>query len=172
MAEAAIAWIGLAISAVGAGVAVHGQIRQAEAAEDAADYNAAVAEQSAKAEQDKAQYEAQRIRKRNLLMLGKQKAAFAKSGVNISGSALDVIYDSELEGELDVLATLYSGSFGANYQRARGRLAKMEGRNAATVARYGAASTFLTGTGRLASNYPEFNTDRRPYYQPGGPPED
>lgn len=149
----ALPWISLALTAVGTGVAVAGSLEQAEVAEKAGKFNEAVANNQAKAEQDRAQFEAARLRKRNLVLLGKQRAGFAKSGVNLGGSALDVIYDSELEGQLDVLNSLYSGAVGANYQRTRGQLARMEGQNAATAARYGAASTFLTGVGRGVSQY-------------------
>lgn len=149
----AIPWISLALTAAGTGVAVAGKLEAASAAREAGRFNAKVAENNAKAEQDKAQFEAQQIRKRNLVMLGKQKAAFAKSGVNLSGSALDVMFDSESQGELDVLAAVYGGNLGANYQRSRGVLAGLEGRNAATAAMYGAASTALTGIGQGAGQF-------------------
>lgn len=161
----AIPWIGLALSAVGTGVAIKGGIDQAKASEEAGEFNAKVAENNAKAEQDRAQFEAQQIRKRNLVMLGKQKSAFAKSGVNLSGSALDVMFDSESQGELDVLAAVYGGNLGANYQRSRGQLARTAGQNAATAARYGAASTALTGLGQGASQYSRMSRRNNPTFE-------
>lgn len=149
----ALPWIGLALTAVGTGVAVKSSLDQAKAAEEAGDFNAKVAENNAKVEQDKAQLEAQQLRRRNLVMLGRQRAAFAKSGVNLSGSALDVMFDSETQGELDVQSALWGGNLGANFYRSRGQLARLEGQNAATAARYGAASTALTGLGQGVSQY-------------------
>lgn len=156
----ALPWIALAVTAAGTGVAVAGQLEQADAAEKTGEYNKKVAENQALAESDKAAYEAARIRKRNLVLMGKQRAAFAKSGVNISGSALDVIYDSALEGQLDSMAAGYAGATAAGYYQSRGQLAGMEGRNAATASRYRAAGTLLTGAG---SAYQQYQND--PYFE-------
>lgn len=146
----AIPWISLALTAVGTGVAVKGSLDAAAASEKAGEFNEAVAKNQAQAESDKAAYEAQRIRKRNLVLLGKQRAAYAKSGVNLSGSALDVMFDSSMEGELDALAAQYTGATAAGFYRSKGQLARMEGDNAAAASRYHAYGTLLTGAGRIS----------------------
>lgn len=159
----AIPWIGLALTAVGTGVAVAGQQEQAAAQEKAAEYNAAVAENNATAQKQAAQYEADKLRKRQLILMGKQKAAFAKSGVE-SGFG-DVFYDSALEGELDRLAVLYSGNVAAANQRAGAELYRAEGRNAKTSGMYRSAGTLLTGAGQMAGQYQRINN---PSFDTGG----
>lgn len=149
----AIPWITLALTAAGTGVAVKGSLDAAAASEKAGKYNEALSNNQAIAESDKASFEAARIRKRNLVLLGKQRANYAKSGVNLSGSALDVIYGSSLEGELDALTTQYSGETAAGYYRSRGVLARMQGSNAAAANRASAYGTILTGAGRLGRQY-------------------
>jgi hypothetical protein len=151
----AIPWIGLALTAVGTGVAVAGQQQQAKAQEKAAEYNAAVAENNATAQRQAAEFEASKLKKRQMILLGKQRAAFAKSG--IEGGYGDVLYDSALEGELDRMAIIYSGQVGANNQYASAVLSRAEGRNARTSAMYNSAGTILTGAGRMAGQYNTMN---------------
>jgi hypothetical protein len=148
-----IALAGLAVSAIGAGVAAVGQIEQGKAADKAGKYNAQVAENNALAAQQQAEFDAGRLRKRQLILLGKQRANFAKSGVELSGSATDVMYDCALEGELDRLAVFYTGNVTAGNQRARAGLERMEGSNAKATGYLNAGGTILTGAGRTASGY-------------------
>lgn len=162
-----VALAGLAVSAIGAGVAAYGQVEAGKAADKAAQYNAKVAENNALAAQQQAQFEADQQRKRHLRLLGRQKAAFAKSGV-YGGSMEDVIYDSELGGALDELAILYGGNVAAGNQRARALLDRMEGSNARTSGYLSAAGTILTGAGNAAGGYSRRGrTDTRPYFGPG-----
>lgn len=57
-----------------------------------------------------AEYEATLIRSDLKRALGAQRAQFGSSGVQLSGSARDVQYDSALQGELDAKAAQYSGA--------------------------------------------------------------
>jgi len=59
-----------------------------------------------------ANQQADDIRRKNARLAGTQRVAFLKSGVTLSGSAQDVMYDSALEGELDALNTRYTGQAG------------------------------------------------------------
>lgn len=149
----AIPFITLALAAAGTGVAVHGQMEQAKAAERAGKYNQKVNEANAAAAQNAASYEAEQVRRRNRIILGRQKAAIAKAGILDTGSAEDLFFDSAVQGELDVLATKYQGQVQSNYYRSRGNLARMEGDAAATASRYRAVGTLLTGAGQTASSY-------------------
>jgi len=154
---AAIALAAVAVSAVGTGVAVAGQMEQADAAEKAGKYNEKVARNNALAAQHQAQYEADRISKRNRVILGRQKAAIAKSGILDSGSTFDVFMDSAVEGELDRMAALYSGTVRSNYATSQATLSRMEGDAAQRAGYYRAGGTLLTGAANVASTYNSYS---------------
>lgn len=131
----------LASAAVGAASAV----MQGEAAEDAAKYNAAVAENDARAIAEQSQYEAQRVRERNRRILASQRAGQAKSGLAMSGSFQDVQMDSAIQGEMDALAAIYTGQINSGSAQARAQLARLEGRNAKRSGYIQAGASLLSG---------------------------
>lgn len=126
--------------------------QQGEAAEDAAEYNAAVAQNEAIAAQNAAAFEARQIRRKNLLRLGAQRADVAKSGVSLdAGSSFDdVMFDSAVQGELEAQAALYTGNLRAQAQGAQSAMALYEGRQAKRAAGIGAASGVISGIGGVA----------------------
>ena len=139
--------------AAGTAVSVYSATEQAKASEKAGKYNQKVAENNAQAASQQAQFEAEQVRRKNRYILGRQKAVTAKAGILDSGSAFDVFMDSAAQGELDVLATLYTGQVQSNYQRSRGTIARMEGDSAAQGYRYQAVGSLLTGASQGASMY-------------------
>ena len=158
IATAAIATV------LAAGVGTYSAIASAQAQKDAADFNADVARNQALAEQQKSQFEAQQIRRRNLLRLGEQRAGYAKAGITIE-SGEDVIYDSALQGELEALSALYGGDTASTYYTTQARLASLTGKNAKTAGMFQAAGTALGGlssAGQQASKIPD-------YSKPSGP---
>jgi len=84
--------------------------------------DAIIATQSAQLARDNSVYSADRLRKRNRLLRGAQIAKAGAASVTISGSVADVVFDSALEGELNVLNELYIGGIQATSaaNRARG----------------------------------------------------
>lgn len=163
----AIPVIAIALTAAGTAYTVYSQVQAASQAEDLADYNKKVSEENAKAAYQTAQYEADRISKRNRIIAGEQQAAYSKAGVTISGSALDVMYSSEIEGELDRMAALYSGVTLARQQETRGVLAQQEALNEATAYRNKSVGSMLSGAGQMASQYGTMKADeaRSDYYK-------
>jgi hypothetical protein len=141
-----IALASVFVAAVGTGFSVHSAIQQGEMAEKAADFNAQVAENDALAAAQQAQYEADQISRRNRILIGKQTAAYAKSGVS-GGSMYDVMYESYQQGELDRMAALYTGSVVSNRNRSQAQLSRLEGRNARTTGYLRAGSALLSGAG-------------------------
>jgi hypothetical protein len=141
----------IAVAAVGTAAGTYSSVASANAAEDSAKYDAQVNRNNAVNAQNQAKYEADRIRKRNLLVLGKQRAGFSKSGVELTGSAEDVIYDSAIEGELDRQAALYSGKLGASAYTARARLRDAEAVNAKTGGYFNAGASILGGSSDVIS---------------------
>lgn len=145
--------IAVALTAVGTGVAAYGAVSQGQAAKEAGHFNAQVARNQATAEQQRADFEAQAVRRRNTIVAGQQRAAFAKAGVDLTGSAEDVIYDSAIQGEIDRMAALYGGATAAGYYRSRAKLSVFEGDQAASASYFNAGGTVLTGAARGVQTY-------------------
>lgn len=153
-----IALIGVAVSAIGTGVGVATSVQaandQAKAAKAAGEFNNAVANNSAIAANQAAAYEARQIRRRNLLRLGSQRAAGAKSGIDITagGSIDDVIFDSAVQGELEAEAAKYAGAVQSTNYKSRGAMSIFEGKQQASAAGYQGASSLIAGAGSLAQS--------------------
>lgn len=145
-----------------------GQMQQAQAQASAAKYNAKVnemnaqlAERRAKDALERGRAEEQRKRLEVQQLLGKQRAAMAANGVDLSfGSPLDTIVDTAVMGELDAL-TVRSNAYREAYdyrvqavnQRAGATLNRMEARSATTGGYLGAMGTLLGGAGKAWGAY-------------------
>jgi hypothetical protein len=149
--ETALLVAGLVATAAGAGVGAYSSIKQGEAANDAAKATQQSEKRNAQAASDAAALEAGQVRRKNMLRLGSQRAAAAKSGVMIDDSAADVIYDSSIQGELEALSVLYSGASQAGYYRSRGNIAAMEGKNAKSAGYLRGGATLIGGLGAGAN---------------------
>ena len=169
MALGTAALIGLGISAVGTALSARGQLKAGAAAREAGEleagrleYNARIAElQAADAVERGAEAES-RFRASVRGLIGRQRAALAASGVDISsGSARDVQVDAAELGELDALTIRSNAAreaWGYGVQATDFRLqadaARRTGRSAQTAGRIGAATTILgTGSSLLLSRY-------------------
>lgn len=151
----AIPLIALALTAVGTGVGTYAAVQQGNAADDAAKFNAKVAQNEAQNEATRTAFEASQIRRKNLIRSGDQRAAYAKAGVDLSGSATDVLFDTGIQGELEAMGALYGGAMASASLRSRARLSVLEGQNAQTAGYLSAGSTLLTGGARGATTYYE-----------------
>lgn len=149
--------VGVTLAA--AGIGAYSAIQQGKAAEGAAKYSANIERRNATIASQKSQYESERLRKRNVLIRGRQQAVYAKSGVEISGTPEDVMYDSEIEGQLDLLAVRYAGTIAASDAEARARLHIFRGQSARTASYFSATASILGGasqaTATIASD-PQF----------------
>ncbi len=153
--EGAVAAIAVALTAIGTSVAVYGAVEQGNAAKDAANQQKDAENANAQAAAQAAELEAGQIRRRNLLRLGSQRAAAAKSGVLIDDSAADVIYDTSIQGELEAMSALYSGATQAGYYRSRGKAAAAEGAAAQRAGQIAGAGTLIGGIGKgVRTAYP------------------
>ncbi len=147
--QAAITTAALIIAAItiAAAASSYSAYSSAQAQRDSARYNQAVAKNNATAAAQQAQYEADRIRERNRHILGQQRANLSKSGVDLSGSGADLAMDSAIQGELDVLASIYTGRISSGSAEAQSQLFAMQARQAGKAQTYG---TVATATGTLA----------------------
>lgn len=138
-------WIVAILSVIAAVVSAVGAKQTASAQEDAAKYNADVEKNNAETAAQQGQFDAQQIRDRNKRTLAAQRAAFSASGLDESGSVLDVRDDSAAQGEMDALVAIYTGQTSANASMARARLDNMQGAAARRSGNIGAASSLLGG---------------------------
>ena len=128
--------------------------QQGDAAEEAAKYNAAVAQNDAVAAQNAAAYEARQIRRKNLLRLGMQRAEAGKTGVSLdAGSSFDdVMFDTAIQGELEAQAALYTGAVRSQAARAGSAMSLWEGKQAQRAAGIGMASAAVGTLGGISDS--------------------
>jgi hypothetical protein len=120
-------------------------VQAGEAQKDAADFNAAVARNDAIAAQQQAASESRQLSRRNRLRAATRRARFAASGIELSGSAEDVMFDSAVQDELDRQNALYRGELRARRSKAEAGLQEAMGRNAVTSSYLNASGTFFGG---------------------------
>lgn len=126
------------------GLSALGSIRQGQAQQNLANYNAQIAQNDAIAAQQKAAFDEKAHRRQVRQLQGSQRAGSAASG----GELLDMgdVFDMTAEdAELDALAIRHGGRTAATAARQRGRIASMEGRAAKQRSITEAGNTLLTG---------------------------
>ncbi|EPY03485.1 hypothetical protein [Magnetospirillum fulvum] len=162
----------VAISVISAGMSAYGQMQQGEQQKKMADYQAAVGEQNAKIS-DRAAQDAeergrvaeQQQRLKTSQMIGTQRSALASGGVQVdSGSALDVVADSAMLGEMDALTVrqnaereAYQYRVQAYSSRTQAGMSTLAGNNAASNAAWGAGTTLIGGLGSAAMTGAKLN---------------
>lgn len=128
--------------AAAAAISAIGSISQGIAANDAAKYNAALAEQDAKSSRLEAQAEADRLSRDAYRRMGTARNSY--KGISLEGSPLEVFQDMAMESELDRLITLYQGESRARAFEAEARLQRFQGKQAKRQGFFNAASTLLS----------------------------
>lgn len=78
-----------------------------------AEYNARIQRENAKIARQQAAAEAERIQMMSRKVQGAARAAYGASGVALEGSPMEVLRDSAIEAELDVLTAKYQGELSA-----------------------------------------------------------
>lgn len=186
----AIAAVMAAVStAVGVGGSIMSGIGQANAAAanaKAAQANAAATRQAGEAAARQAQVNAdiqaqvtreneRRMRVRQEKLLASQEVGYAKSGVMLEGTPLEVMADTAAQTELDILqerwkgniaeqnlrqgarTTLYNSEIEAGRWESRGALFEAEGSRGMTAGLVGAGTTLLNGASNLYTNWGSWN---------------
>jgi hypothetical protein len=163
-----IAIVAVAASAIGA----FGQLQSGKAAEQAGNYNAAIArnnqiiaERQAEDSVKRGDVAADEQRRKTARIAGAQRAAFGSSGLAIdSPTSLDILGDTAAFGELDAL-TIKSNAQreaygyrvqGMNYQ-AEEVMSRVRGKNANAAAQIGAASTLIGGAASGGDRWMTYN---------------
>lgn len=125
-------------------------IQQGQAAQQQAEFNKQLAERNARIIEDKAKFDEARKREQSKRLLSSQRAAFAKSGVELEGSPGFVIEETAALEELDAQAIRFGGKVSAQGQRLKGAQAELEGEQAKIASRIDLGTTILTSGRKLA----------------------
>ena len=128
-----------------------GQIRQGREQAALYRYQASLADRRAQIAQQQAQAEAERTREEGQALLGRQRAGFAKSGVAISGTPLDVLGATAKATERAALDEIRAGALEAAEQRARAGSLSFRAATVGPRAALGAGTSLLSGTSRVLS---------------------
>ena len=142
--------IGAAI-AMGAGalLSAKGQLDAGNAARKAGNAEGDLLEKNADRVEEMGEYTAFRHNMKVKKVLGAGRAAYAASGVTMSGSAMNVMRESAVEGERDRLTILYNAKVKADTMRDQADIARYRGKAAQAAAQYKAAGTVLSGAGQI-----------------------
>lgn len=133
-----------AVGLIGAGVSIFGKIKQGKAEEEAAKVNALIAEHEADLVRQGAKLDEFRSRKQLRAFVGQQEAAVAQSGVELTGSPLDVIQDSLANAELEIAIDQFNSEMFAKRLISGAERLRKAGKSARTAEQIRAGSTFLT----------------------------
>lgn len=145
-----------AISAIASGIATYAQSSaQAATSRQSATYaqqmalrNQQLAQVAADQARAKGEYEAGLLRERQVKMLGKQKALYGASGVDIYGSPLEVMGQTSAEYERDALNAIRNANYEAWRFEQGGTTSLIEGSGAAS--RYEQEANIYGSRGTMA----------------------
>lgn len=150
------AGIGLALTAVGTGVAVYGQYQQGKAAEAAGKYNARLAERDAAIQQARALENIRRQRERNRRYLSRQRALIAGRGIAMEGTALQILGKSASNLDLEIQDMFYESQLQQQSRIQEANLARYQGSQAKTASLLSSVGTLVSGGSQLASRAYDF----------------
>lgn len=132
----------LATSALASGgLTAYGQYKQGKDTQKMYDYNAKVAEEEAGVIRQGSILRSAQARKRMKSVIGSQAAGYASSGVELTGSPLDVMKDSISNAELDIAVDEYNSDIQAKQRESEARMYRYYGREAR---REGTTNAMLT----------------------------
>lgn len=140
-----MAFVPLALMAVGTAVSVAGSLSQANAARAAGDYNATLAETNASLSRVQAAEQARRYGVSARKQLGAMRAAYGASGVTMQGSPMDVLGESAYTAALDSLTIRQGGEANASAYESQAVLDRLQGKSQQQGGYYSAASELLKG---------------------------
>lgn len=129
----------------GAGImSMAGQYSAGAMESASAKYNAAIADAQARISKTVGEIEAYRVRKEAKRFLGTQHALQAKSGIELSGSPLQVMIESAAEYELDAQITEYNAELDRIRYSSEATVYNQAAKWARISSYYGMGNTLLT----------------------------
>jgi len=149
---ASLAVAALVVSAVGAGVSYVGAQQQAKATERIAKYNAKVQENEAIQQDMEMREQIARTRHENKRLLASQRSGVAASGIELTGSPLEVLGANAANLELRAQDMARQATLGLMRGQAQAKATIWEGKQTAAGIRTQAAGTLLSDAGKLAGS--------------------
>lgn len=146
MCMAAIGLIGAVVQGIGAMQAQNQEAANLQAQAEAQRRQAAI-------QQTTGAYQADRKREEVERALGAQRAAYAGSGVALSGTPETVIAESAQEGALDIAAIRWNSGMEADTQRHNSRVSEISASNAKKAAPIAFISPVLGGVAKFGSSF-------------------
>jgi len=122
-----------ALLAIGTGLQITQQIRQGKQQQQIFEFNAQVSQQKATLAKQSGKLRADRLRRQARTFSAKQTAAFAKAGVRLTGSPLQVLADTAAELELDARIEEFNTEVDVLNAQTNAQLDIIRGREARTL---------------------------------------
>ena len=153
-----MAEIAIIALAVGGGLQAISTIQQGRAAREQGEMQAAIAarnallaERQAEAEQQAAAAEAKIQREEGEALLARQRALFAKAGVEFRGTPLSVVVETAEKLEADRLTILREGAISAVQRRGQADILRLQGEAARRRGRATGRASVLATSGTILS---------------------
>ena len=143
----------LILGAVGAGVSTVGAIMQGQAAKDAANYNAQVAERNANAAREDAKAELAMRREAQARAMAQKQAQYAANGVLGAGSPLEVMTEQAKQYEIENQNISYNAQTHEQSYLAQAKQYRRQAKNQSWMTPLNAAGTLLGGASQVANLY-------------------
>ena len=137
--------IGAIIGIIGLLVSAGSMVYSAQERKKAAEYTAKLAEEAGEESTAMAGIEAERHRDKIRRLQASQRASYAKSGVKLEGSPLEVLADTAAQADLDEMIIKHGGQAESSAYGAQAMLARMKGNSASTAGYLKAGSSLLAG---------------------------
>ena len=138
--------LGIASLLVSAGATVY----SAQERKKTAAYTAKLAEEAGEESMAMAGIEAERHRDKIRRLKATQRASYAKSGVTMEGSPLEVLADTQAQADLQEMIIRHGGQVEANAYERKGMFARRAGRSAETAGYISAGSSLLQGAYKMS----------------------
>lgn len=146
--------IGLAFMAVGGAVQANQQRIDGEVAQNVAEYNAKLDERKAQDTINRGQEEENKHRRKVAALKGQQESQFGASGVELdSGSASDILAETEMLGEYDALTIRGNAEREAQALRDSARIERYQGKRKKEAGKAKATGTAITTAGNVAGGW-------------------
>jgi len=141
------------VGLVGGGLKAFGQFQQGQTAEDVAESNAQILDDQADIIKQGAKLDEFRKRKQLKQFVGTQTASHAKSGVEFTGSPLDVIQDTVANAELEISIGKFNSEVASRRKKSEAGRTRFAGEAAGKAGTIGALSTVLSSAGDFAGKF-------------------
>ncbi len=160
--------IGAVAAVVGTVVNIAGQVSAGKAQQEAGDIAATQAESDAAYVRDITKEEVRKFRRQAEKFQSTQKTAIGGSGLRMSGSALQLLQETEIEIERDIKSIKKAGRQRAQGIEAQGDIYKVQGQAALSAGIIGAGSTLLSGISGFTGSFPARTTSSSSQFNPLG----